>query len=100
MSLYCSNAGDAFSTVLNDLRERSLSYPPKTLGYYEWSAPQHCKIHDRKAWAMANPALGYLITEETLEDLVTKSKFNLSSNNIAAALFSMLLIFCFAKKLN
>jgi len=70
MTLMTSNAGDGFSTVLNDLKERSLSYPPETLGYYEWSAPQHCKIHDRKAWAMANPALGYLITEETLEESV------------------------------
>ena len=70
MTLMTSNAGDGFSTVLNDLRERSLSYPPTTLGYYEWSAPQHCKIHDRKAWVMANPALGHLITEETLEEAV------------------------------
>jgi phage terminase large subunit-like protein len=70
MTLMTSNAGDGFSTVLNDLRERSLSYPPVTLGYYEWSAPQHCKIHDRKAWAMANPALGYFVTEETLEEAV------------------------------
>jgi len=70
MTLMTSNAGDGFSTVLNDLRERSLSYPPATLGYYEWSAPQHCKIHDRKAWAMANPALGYFVTEETLEEAV------------------------------
>jgi phage terminase large subunit-like protein len=70
MTLMTSNAGDGFSTVLNDLRERSLSYPPETLGYYEWSAPQHCKIHDRKAWAMANPALGYFVTEETLEEAV------------------------------
>ena len=59
MTLMTSNAGDGFSTVLNDLRERCLSYPPDNLGYYEWSAPQHCKIHDRKAWAMANPALGH-----------------------------------------
>jgi phage terminase large subunit-like protein len=70
MTLMTSNAGDGFSTVLNDLRERSLSYPPATLGYYEWSAPQHCKIHDRAAWAMANPALGYFVTEETLEEAV------------------------------
>lgn len=70
MTFMTSNAGDGFSTVLNDLRERALSYPPDTLGYYEWSAPQHCKIHDRKAWAMANPALGHLITEETLEESV------------------------------
>ncbi len=27
-TLLCSNAGDAFSTVLNDLKERCLSYPP------------------------------------------------------------------------
>ena len=70
MTFMTSNAGDGFSTVLNDLRERSLSYPPETLGYYEWSAPQHCKINDRKAWVMANPALGYLITEQTLEEAV------------------------------
>ena len=70
MTLMTSNAGDGFSSVLNDLRERCLSYPPENLGYYEWSAPQHCKIHDRKAWAMANPALGHLITEQTLEESV------------------------------
>ena len=70
MTLMTSNAGDGFSTVLNDLRERCLSYPPESLGYYEWSAPEHCKIHDRKAWAMANPALGYLVTEETLAEAV------------------------------
>ena len=70
MTLMTSNAGDGFSTVLNDLKERCLSYPPDSLGYYEWSAPQHCKIHDRKAWALANPALGHLISEETLEESV------------------------------
>jgi phage terminase large subunit-like protein len=83
MTLMTSNAGDGFSTVLNDLRERSLSYPPATLGYYEWSAPQHCKINDRKAWAMANPALGYLVTEETLEEAV-------NTNSIEATRTEML----------
>jgi phage terminase large subunit-like protein len=83
MTLMTSNAGDGFSTVLNDLRERSLSYPPETLGYYEWSAPQHCKIHDRKAWAMANPALGYLVTEQTLEEAV-------NTNSIEATRTEML----------
>jgi phage terminase large subunit-like protein len=71
MTLMTSNAGDGFSTVLNDLRERCLSYPPDNLGFYEYSAPQHCKINDRKAWAMANPALGHLITEQTLEESVS-----------------------------
>ena len=63
MTLMTSNAGDGFSTVLNELRERCMSYPPANLGFYEYSAPQHCKIHDRKAWVMANPALGSLITK-------------------------------------
>ena len=71
MTLMTSNAGDGFSTVLNDLRERCLSYPPENLGFYEYSAPQHCKINDKKAWALANPALGHLITEQTLEESVS-----------------------------
>ena len=72
-TLLCSNAGDAFSTVLNDLRERAISYPPKSFGFYEYSAPQYCDIWDRNAWAMANPSLGYTISEETLEEAVATS---------------------------
>jgi phage terminase large subunit-like protein len=69
-TLLTSNAGDAFSTVLNDLRERALSFPPKSFGFYEYSAPQFAKITDRDAWAMSNPALGYTVTEEALEEAV------------------------------
>ena len=69
-TLLTSNAGDAFSTVLNDLRERALSFPPKTFGFYEYSAPQFAKITDKDAWAMANPALGYTVTLEALEEAV------------------------------
>jgi phage terminase large subunit-like protein len=69
-TLLTSNAGDAFSTVLNDLRERALSFPPETFGFYEYSAPQFAKITDRDAWAMANPALGYTVTESALEEAV------------------------------
>jgi phage terminase large subunit-like protein len=83
MTLMTSNAGDGFSTVLNDLRERCLSYPPDNLGFYEYSAPQHSKITDRKAWAMANPALSYLISEQTLEESV-------STNSIEATKTEML----------
>jgi phage terminase large subunit-like protein len=83
MTLMTSNAGDGFSTVLNDLRERCLSYPPENLGFYEWSAPQHCKITDKKAWAMANPALGHLITEDTLQESV-------NTNSIEATRTEML----------
>ena len=69
-TLLCSNAGDAFSVVLNQLRERALENPPKTFGFYEYSAPQYCKITDRAAWAQANPALGYTITEEAIEEAI------------------------------
>ena len=72
-TLMTSNAGDAFSTVLNTLREKALSYPPESFGFYEYSAPQYCKINDRKAWAMANPAIGYTVTEEAIEESISTS---------------------------
>jgi phage terminase large subunit-like protein len=72
-TLLTSNAGDAFSEVLNDLRSRALENPPKSFGYYEYSAPQYCKITDRSAWALANPALGYTITESAIEEAIATS---------------------------
>ena len=83
MTFITSNAGDGFSSVLNELVERCKSYPPENMGYYEYSAPQHCKITDRKAWAMANPAVGHLITEQTLEESV-------NTNSIEATRTEML----------
>ena len=71
--LLTSNAGDAFSTVLNDLRSRALSYPPKTLGFWEYSAPDFCDINDRDAWYQANPALGYLVSEDTIAEAIATS---------------------------
>jgi len=71
--LFTSNAGDAFSKVLNDLHEQCLNHPPKSLGFYEYSAPSFCDIWDRKAWAMANPSLGYLIPEEAIEETIATS---------------------------
>ena len=72
-TLLTSNAGDAFSVVLNGMRERALENPPKSFGFYEYSAPQYCKITDRSAWAQANPALGYTITEEAIEEAIATS---------------------------
>jgi len=72
-TLLTSNAGDAFSVVLNGMRERALENPPKSFGFYEYSAPQYSKITDRHGWAQANPALGFTITEETLEEAVATS---------------------------
>lgn len=68
-----SNAGDAFSLVLNSLRDKALSYPSPSLGWYEYSAPPRTKLTDRKGWAQANPSLGYTITEAALEEAFTTS---------------------------
>ena len=71
-----SNAGDHFSSVLNGLVERAKDYPPETFGYYEYSAPQYCKIDMtldsfwRDAVAPSNPALGFIITKESIEEAI------------------------------
>jgi phage terminase large subunit-like protein len=71
-----SNAGDHFSSVLNSLVERAKDYPPETFGYYEYSAPQYCKIDItsdyfwKSAVAPSNPALGYTITKESIEEAI------------------------------
>jgi len=71
-----SNAGDHFSSVLNGLVERAKDYPPETFGYYEYSAPQYRKIDIRldsfwrDAVAPSNPALGFIITKESIEEAI------------------------------
>jgi phage terminase large subunit-like protein len=71
-----SNAGDHFSSVLNGLVERAKDYPPETFGYYEYSAPQYCKIDItsdyfwKEAVAPSNPALGWIITRESIEEAI------------------------------
>jgi phage terminase large subunit-like protein len=71
-----SNAGDHFSTVLNSLVERAKDYPPESFGYYEYSAPQYCKIDItldsfwRDAVAPSNPALGFTITKESIQEAI------------------------------
>jgi phage terminase large subunit-like protein len=75
-TLLTSNAGDHFSSVLNSLVERAKDYPPESFGYYEYSAPQYCKIDItldsfwRDAVAPSNPALGYTITRESIEEAI------------------------------
>lgn len=94
--LALSNAGDATSVVLRYLRKMAhaalgdpdginaaddadpLNEPlgaedlagvdadDDTLAVFEWSAPPGCGLHDREGWAMANPALGYTITERAI----------------------------------
>jgi phage terminase large subunit-like protein len=80
-TLFTSNAGDFFSESLNTLREKALEYPSKTFGFWEYSAPLEARsdIKNRNYWAMANPALGYTVTEEAIEE-------SISTNTIEATL--------------
>ena len=71
VTLVASNSGTAFSLVLNDLRERALTNPPKTLGWYEYSAPPEARLDDRSGWAAANPALSYRLQEADILEAMT-----------------------------
>lgn len=62
-----SNAGDDSSTVLNELRQRALTFSSDRLGWYEWSAGSN-DIWDLENWKQANPALGHTISIEALEE--------------------------------
>lgn len=89
--LWCiSNAGDGTSVVLRHLRmqaHRLLGDPDgivaatgdaqavpddddmlndTALGIFEWSASPDLPITDKRAWAQANPSLGYTITERAI----------------------------------
>ena len=90
--LWCiSNAGDGTSVVLRHLRmqaHRLLGDPDgivaatgdfqvpadsdallddTALGIFEWSASPDLSITDKRAWAQANPSLGYTITERAIK---------------------------------
>ncbi len=56
------------SDALHNLRRRALGTKPGRLTYLEWSAEAGVERDDRRAWAQANPALGYRVTERYIED--------------------------------
>jgi len=80
--LLTSNAGDAFSQVLNDLRNRAMSYPPKSMGYWEYSAEDFARLDDKDAWYQANPALGYLVDESAIEEAIATSSVEASRTEV------------------
>jgi phage terminase large subunit-like protein len=88
--LMTSNAGDAFSTVLNTLRQRAIDHPPASLGYWEYSADEFAKIHDKNAWYQSNPALGYLIDEETIEEAIATSSVEATRTEVLCSWVSAL----------
>lgn len=69
-----SNAGDAHSTVLNDLRTAALSGQDKLTAWLEWSADPKLNVMDKAGWYQANPALGHLIDENVIESAAKMDK--------------------------
>lgn len=63
------NADDDPSKLLPDEDDEAQDYElddEDSLGIFEWSAPPGCDAADRDGWAMANPSLGYGITERSV----------------------------------
>lgn len=63
---YTSSAGMESSEYLRTLRQRGMIGNSPGLAYFEWSAAEDCDLDDRHAWAQANPALGYRISEQAI----------------------------------
>lgn len=61
-----SNAGDDESVVLNQLRDAALAGRDPSIGIFEWSGADGCELDDPRAWAQANPGLGYVISEQAI----------------------------------
>jgi phage terminase large subunit-like protein len=77
-TFWTSNAGDAFSQPLNELKSRAMENAPKTFGYYEYSAPTFLKIdlNSKDFWegvAQANPALGITVSKEAISESISTS---------------------------
>jgi len=77
--LYLSNAGHAYSVVLNDLKKRAGKDP--ALAYMEWSADPDLHHGDEDGWAQANPALGRLFGVDRLRTIY---RSYMESGNLAS----------------
>jgi len=66
MLVAMSNAGDATSVVLNQLREVALAELDPGVGIFEWSAPEGCALDDWSGIAQANPSLGHAIHHDVI----------------------------------
>ena len=61
-----SNAGDASSVVLNQLRESALAGLDPSIGLMEYSGADGCELDDWSQIAQASPGLGYTVSAEAI----------------------------------
>ena len=65
---FTSSAGMPESDLLAGLREQGMSGTADRLAYFEWSSADDADPLDKDSWYEANPALGYRISEEYIQD--------------------------------
>lgn len=65
---FTSSAGMPESDLLAGLREQGMSGSADRLAYFEWSTDADSDPLDKDSWYEANPALGYRISEEYIQD--------------------------------
>ena len=58
---------NASGEVFGRMREDAIRGDDKSLSWHEWSVGEVGDINDRERWAMANPSLGVLLSEATVE---------------------------------
>jgi hypothetical protein len=66
LTMAITNQGDDKSIVLNQLRASALAGEVSTLGIFEYSAPDGCRLDDLDALAQSNPGLGTTVTMDAL----------------------------------
>ncbi|MFI5561514.1 terminase [Amycolatopsis japonica] len=77
-----SNAGDAQSVVLNQLRDAALSGRDESIGLLEWSAPDGCALEDVEGWRQANPALGHTLSIQAIRSALATDTPNVFRTEI------------------
>lgn len=64
--VYASSTGYPDSEILWSLVQRGRAGGDESLAYLEWCAESGADLDDRAAWAQANPALGFRLTEKKM----------------------------------
>lgn len=81
--IWCiSNAGDDQSVVLNALRESAIAGRDPSVALFEWSAPDGCDLADPAMWEMANPGMGYTVSEQAIRSALATDPPNVFRTEI------------------
>lgn len=88
MIVAASNAGDASSVVLRAKREAALAEislqttDSSSVGWFEYSAPEGCRLDDEAATAQANPSYRHMLSPGTLKAARSKPEPSFRTENL------------------